>query len=222
MWVFQDVVVTTSTFGRGNAGKVNINARESILFDGTGANGYPSAVGTTVEQLAVGNGGDIEITTNSLSLMNGALLAASSRGQGSGGSITVNANTLTAINSGQILTNSTNSGNAGNITLNVQRDITLAGSDVTYPERLAKFGEQRVVATSPASGIFANTSSNSQGRGGNLTIVTGKLTLSDGAIANVSSEGTGNAGNLKVTADSIKLDNLSSFKAENRVGHRLN
>ncbi len=211
-------IVTTSTLEQGSAGKVNINARESILFDGTGLNGYPSAVATTVEQQGVGNGGDIEIATKLLSLMNGALLAASSRGQGSGGSITVNANTLTAMKGGQILTNSTNSGNAGNITLNVQENLTLAGSDVNYPERLAKFGEQRVVAIGSESGIFANTSKNSQGRGGDLRIVTGKLTLSDGAIANVSSEGTGNAGNFKVKADLINLNNGSSFKAENREG----
>jgi large exoprotein involved in heme utilization and adhesion len=211
-------IVTTSTFGQGSAGKVNINARESILFDGTGANGYPSGVGTTVEQQAVGNGGDIEIATKSLSLMNGAGLAASSRGQGSGGSITVNANSFTAMNGGQILTNSSNSGNAGNITLNVEEDITFAGSDATYSKRLANFGEQTVITISPESGIFANTSRNSQGKGGDLSIVTGKLTLTDGAIANVSSEGSGNAGNLIVKADSILLNNLSSFKAENREG----
>jgi large exoprotein involved in heme utilization and adhesion len=122
------------------------------------------------------------------------------------------------LNGGQILTNSSNTGNAGNITLNAKQGITLAGSDVTYFERLATFGEQRVITTSTESGIFANTSRNSQGRGGNLSIVTGKLVLNDGAIANVSSEGTGNAGNLKVKADSINLNNLSSFKAENREG----
>ncbi|BAZ08431.1 filamentous hemagglutinin outer membrane protein [Calothrix sp. NIES-4071] len=211
-------VIATSTFGLGDAGKVNINARESILFDGVGANGYPSGIGTTVERLGVGNGGDIEIVTKSLSLTNGAGLVASSRGQGNGGNITVNANTLTAANGGQIVTNSIGSGNAGNITLSVQKEMILSGNDVTYPERLANFGQQRVFTVGSESGIFANTSRNSQGQGGDLRIVTGKLTLSDGAIANVSSEGTGNAGNFKVRADSILLNNFSSFKAENREG----
>ncbi|GAA6614751.1 hypothetical protein [Scytonema sp. NUACC26] len=72
--------------GRGDAGDVNINVRDAVRMDGASGTFF-SGVGTGVGQGVVGNGGDINITAGSLSLTNGAQLAASTSGQGTAGTI---------------------------------------------------------------------------------------------------------------------------------------
>ncbi|HEY9726015.1 MAG TPA: hypothetical protein V6D50_06150 [Chroococcales cyanobacterium] len=80
----------TSTLGQGNAGNVAINA-ETISFDGEGSNSlFPSSGAySRVEEGAVGQGGRIEIGTQSLSLTHGAVVNTSTLGQGNAGRITV-------------------------------------------------------------------------------------------------------------------------------------
>jgi large exoprotein involved in heme utilization and adhesion len=65
------------TLGKGNAGGVNIYARDTITFNGVSSKGNPSGTFTNVESTATGNGGSINITAKSLTLTNGALLSAS-------------------------------------------------------------------------------------------------------------------------------------------------
>ncbi len=207
-----------STFGQGNAGNVSIQVSDTVSFDGVGSDGFSSGAFSAVESGAVGNGGSINITTGSLALTNGAALSASTRGQGNGGNITLNANTLEAINGGQVLTTSRSSGSAGNITLDVTQSVTLAGSDHTYSDRLATFSEEVVSEAGPLFGLFADTSENSTGQGGDLRITTGQLSVRDGAEVNVSSQGSGNAGNLEVTARSIRLNNRAALIAESASG----
>ncbi|MEQ8961302.1 MAG: filamentous hemagglutinin N-terminal domain-containing protein, partial [Coleofasciculus sp. C2-GNP5-27] len=76
----------TATLGKGDAGSVIINAKDTVQFDGDN-----SIAGSIVETNAVGDGGDINITTGSIFLTNGAQLQVMTRGQGNAGSITIQA-----------------------------------------------------------------------------------------------------------------------------------
>lgn len=81
--------VRTTTLGQGNAGSVTINARDLVSLDS-------SAILSIVESrnlngIAVGNGGDIRITTGSLALTNGAVVSASTFGEGNAGNVIINA-----------------------------------------------------------------------------------------------------------------------------------
>ena len=210
--------LSASTRGEGKAGSVIINARDTVAFDGVGSNGISSGAYSAVEEGGIDDGGDINITTESLFVTGGAVVSARTRGQGNGGNITVRANTMDAANGGQVLTTSFGTGKAGDINLNVTQSITLSGSDPTYSDRLAQFGPGIVDNVSPASGVFANTLSTSTNRGGNLSINTGQLTVRDGAQVSVKSEGTRNAGNLNLTANSVLLDNQGQLIAETASG----
>ncbi len=65
------------TRGRGNAGNVTIHAKGVVSFiDVNSSNGNPSAAFSSVEAGGVGNGGSVNITAKSLSLINGGQLAA--------------------------------------------------------------------------------------------------------------------------------------------------
>jgi filamentous hemagglutinin family protein len=81
----------TTTSGQGNGGNINITARDSVSFDGENGDGVLSAAYSLVSPGAVGQGGDINITTGSLSQTNGGTVAASTLGQGDAGNINITA-----------------------------------------------------------------------------------------------------------------------------------
>ena len=191
-------VLSASTSGQGSAGTVSIIARDRISFDGTNARGLPSRAISAVGIAGVGNGGTIDITAPSLFLTNGAVISARTRGQGSGGNININVNNSNVTSDAQVSTTTSGSESAGNINITATNQLTLVGSN---------------------TGVFANTDSNSTGKGGDLSIVAGQLTIKDGATVSSNSAGTGNAGNIiKISANSLNLNNGSitttSFSGE--------
>jgi filamentous hemagglutinin family protein len=209
---------------QGNStGSITINARDTVSFDGVNSIGIPSRVLSNVSsQQGKGKGGDINITTQSLSVRNGAYLGVQATGQGDGGNITVNANTIDVVNGGQFITTSFGNGKAGNITFNATNSINLSGSDPTYYDRLARvnqvdpdfsFGD-----AGPSSGLFANTASTSTNEGGSIRVNTEQLTVRDGAQITVSSTGLGGAGNVEVLARAITLDNQAYISADTTGG----
>lgn len=200
-----------------------------------------SSLLTTSEQGTIGKSGDIRINTGILRVLYGAQLRAESAGALRGGSITVNANVVELTGGGQLLTTAFRGGNAGDIKLQVSDRITINGSipskvdlfdqiadgkirvELLYVREIAQ-GNGRTQARfvlgndNPASGVFANTSVASTGKGGNVKIATGQLLVSDSAQVNVSSEGKGNAGNLEISSRFINLDNQAKLTAENTSG----
>jgi hypothetical protein len=58
--------------GRGNAGNVDIQVRDSVTLAGRGETGLPSAIFTDIESGGEGRGGNINIKTGSFSGINGA------------------------------------------------------------------------------------------------------------------------------------------------------
>jgi filamentous hemagglutinin family protein len=89
--VSNGALLTASTLGKGDAGKVTIHTQEHISFDGVGTNGLGSGAFSTVEPGAEGRGGGIKITTSDLSVSRGAKIAATTRGKGNAGKIVIHA-----------------------------------------------------------------------------------------------------------------------------------
>ena len=133
-----------ATRGEGDAGSITINALGTVSFDGVGSNGRSSNAFSTVEQTATGNGGEINITANRLSISNGAVIGGTTRALGNGANINIKVNFLELLNGGQILTTSRAGGNAGNITVNASDKIAISGSDPSFPERLDRIGRPTV------------------------------------------------------------------------------
>lgn len=148
--ISSDARINTSTFGRGNGGNAIINARDTVTMDNV-------FILSEVQEDAIGLGGDIRITTGSLSLNNNAQLIAGTRGQGNsgnviintrdavtldnaaifsdvepdaigiGGDISITTGVLSLINGAQLLTRTSGRGDAGNVRINA-RDINFQGS----------------------------------------------------------------------------------------------
>ncbi len=212
--------LSTSTFGQGDAGQVAIVARDRVSFDGLSSNGFSSSALSLVGSGALGNGGDIDITADSLAITNGSEVSTDTLGEGSagrinlnahqvnvqsgsrvsaatsggkGGTIRVTANTLEATNSGQLSTTTAGNNDAGDIILEVKDNIDLTGK---------------------GSGLFANTLRGSTGNGGIIFIDTITGNIQDNATVAVNSQGTGEGGNIEIEAASLFMNNGATITAE--------
>ena len=209
-------VSASSVRSQGNGGNIQINASNAVNLVGVNQNsGYSSALFTRTS--GQGQAGNIAINTGDFRLANGAIVDAITTAGGNSGDVKVRANTFEALNGGQVLTTSRGSGKAGNIKLNTSGNITFAGSDPTFAERIAQFPE-RVDNQGSVSGLFANTAQGSTANGGNVTIETDRLKIQDRAEVAVSSEGTGNAGFLELAAKSVRLENGGKLFATTASG----
>ncbi|WP_225895946.1 two-partner secretion domain-containing protein [Dendronalium phyllosphericum] len=164
------------TDGIGNAGKINITAQDIVSIDGTSSNGFPSTIESQVTKNAVGNGGNVDITTKSLLITNSAELSSSSQGNGAAGNLTVNANLIGLNNRGKISADTV--AGQGNINLN-PRDLLIMrrNSEITTKA----FGKNITGGNIKIDGknafliAVANENSNIRAdsedfRGGNVTI----------------------------------------------------
>lgn len=160
--------IVTSTDGLGDAGNVNINARDTISFDGIGRNGFYSGIYSNVRSEGIGNGGSVSITTSSLSLTGGSFITANTFGRG----------------------------NAGNVNINASDTISFDG----------------VAGNGFSAGIFSNVREGARGNGGDINLVAGGLSLTNGAQLSANTFGQGDAGNISVQANrSIFLSNSNIF-----------
>ncbi|MBD2776918.1 beta strand repeat-containing protein [Iningainema tapete] len=219
--------LSTDTDGRGNAGNITLNARDTIIFEGVGSeNGLLSNAGSEVGSNGIGSGGNIRVNARALFLKNGGQLNANSFGQGNAGSITIDADvvafegfgtyglqssvqtlgdngnggdifvtthTLSLTNGGAL--NTFARGNAGNITINARDHITIDGV---------------VSSNGRSSGAFSSLWEG-KGKGGDIFVTTGSLSLTNGAQLASNTLGQGNAGNITINArDAITLNGTGS------------
>ncbi|MEM9271809.1 MAG: filamentous hemagglutinin N-terminal domain-containing protein [Cyanobacteria bacterium P01_F01_bin.143] len=206
--------IVTSNFQQGNAGNVNIHAIGDISFNGE-SGGIWAMSGFTRQdtfneiQGVVGDGGDIIVTANNLSLNNNGHFESRAAGIGDSGNITVNTGNL-FLNDGAIATNSSGMGDAGNIILNVSDTVSL--------NQINNFS---ILILAQVSG---------QGNAGNIEINTGNLVAKSQDQSAISlllltdhRGGIGNSGNITIDAtDSISFDKtvqLSNAIPSNVVGN---
>ncbi|AVH71561.1 two-partner secretion domain-containing protein [Nostoc sp. 'Lobaria pulmonaria (5183) cyanobiont'] len=168
--------LSAGTEGEGNAGKINLTAQDMVSIDGASANGLPSTIESKVAENAVGNGGDVDVTTRSLFITNGAELSSSSQGNGAAGNLTVNANLISLDNRGKISADTI--AGQGNINLN-PRDLLImrrnseittkaSGNNITGGNITIDGKNAFVVAVEDENSNIRADSENF--RGGNVTI----------------------------------------------------
>ncbi|GET39973.1 beta strand repeat-containing protein [Microseira wollei] len=205
-------VLRSNTTGEGRAGRITIQAEKGVNIFGVGmtelprigaTNGVSSGLYTTTEADAIGQGGEIKVTTNTFRLADAAVLSARTRSSFRGGDITVNANNLELTGGGQILATTFSSGDAGSINLNVDDNITIAGSDPSFSQRIETFGQQIVANDSSASGLFVRSQLNMQaqkpGNAGQINVTVPSLNLENqGIISAATASGQGGNINLQV------------------------
>ncbi|MHC5736298.1 two-partner secretion domain-containing protein [Nostoc sp.] len=169
-------VIATRTFGRGNAGSVNINARDTVSLNGQSDFDYPSSIYTQVfDRDAIGQGGDVTISTGSLLLANGA-----------------------AVNTANV----GGTGNAGRVTIRARDTVQISGTAPILYDDDNNSGD-----TVYHSEVVTSVTSGSLGDGGDVSITTGSLSISDQGRIITKSDGQGKAGNIQIHArDAVSFD----------------
>jgi len=201
--------IETSSFGQGDAGNINVHADRINLTD-------TSSISSAVERQGIGDGGNIRIQAQRLTLDNEAFISASSSGRGIAGNIWIGeAESIRLSGRSSIsATNRSEGRGAGDVILSSDRLILSTSSQLrtsTNNDRRAGnillTDSGNITVNGRNSGIFANTSATSGGRGGRVEITTDNLTLENrGAIA-AQSRGTGEAGNIEINGDRLTTTN---------------
>jgi filamentous hemagglutinin family protein len=239
--------ISSITGGSISAGTVEVTASESVELIGTSPEDLASNLNTLT--LGDGNAGDLRIKTGRLIIRDGALVSTGSNDstfpssvKGRSGNLTVTASESVEVSgrsaSGgpSLLTVETlTNGDAGKLEITTGRLIIRDGAEVSAATYFgAGQGGTLNVAASKSVEVIGTgigregqlvpstlrAASEGAGNAGDLTITTGKLTVRDRAEVTVSGMGAGAAGNLQVEANSIKLDNSGSLRAETAAGDR--
>ena len=229
--IINGAFVSASTSGQGNAGIVEINSN-SISIDGGNSDGFAGGIFSQVSAGAIGNSGEINIITGNLTLANGTDILASTFGEGNAGNVTITASdsitidgedsngegsaissqvnpeaignggdievasrTINLNDGGQIVANTFGEGDSGNIDIDAINDIKIDGED----------------SSGFVSEVGSSVTAEALGSGGDITINTGNLAVTNGAEVSSGTRGQGNAGNVTITAsNSINVDGEDS------------
>ena len=216
----------SNTSGQGDAGSVTITASGPISFDGVGSNGSPSGASSQVQLGATGKGGNINITAGSFSLTNGGELSTSTFGQGDAGSVTITASGLISFDGPSGAGSTVESGaigKGGNINI-MARSLSLTNGAQFVAGTFGRgdAGSVTITASGPvsfdgadrngfASGAFSTVESGAIGKGGNIKVTAGSLSLTNGADLAASTIGRGDAGSVTITASGpVSFDGVGS------------
>jgi large exoprotein involved in heme utilization and adhesion len=236
--------VSASTFGSGNAGRLEVAAQE-VALSGTSPGGTPSGLFAQVEAGAKGQGGNLRISAQQIRITEGAQVTVNTFGQGSAGRLTIRAGNL------ELAGNATTIDRPSALLATVQPGATGSGGDIMIRAENLRLldGAQITVATAGSgnsgnlniraqsvelaggsefgrSGLFG-TAVIGSGRGGTVRVNTDQLSIRDGATISASNfsssnpdtpPGQGAAGNIQIAAREIQLNNHATITTSSAVG----
>jgi filamentous hemagglutinin family protein len=193
-----DAQIGSRTVAGGDAANVRIHAR-NMTVDGKGR---PFAGVFTDSQHGGGNTGNIDLTlAGQLTMLNGALISASTFSASDAGAVRVQAQSITLDGRGSSLFTGIGSdsevgatGNAGHVEVSARGDISVLNN----------------------ADISSGTSS--PGNAGDVSVTAGgKLALVNGASVDSSTFDRGNAGTVNVHAASIEIDGQNNASANTGI-----
>jgi filamentous hemagglutinin family protein len=199
--------------GAGKGSDLQINAQTIFLS----RDGSEFTTGLNSQSLSTGDGGDIEVTTESLEVVNGAEISAKTFDAGNGGNVLLKADSVGlsgdgADNSTGLFTTTTgSSGNAGDLTIQSNsldvdagaRIATITDGSGTGGSLLIEAGE--ISLSGSGTVVFAGATKAATGDSKGITIKTDSLEVRNGALIDTLSVSTSDGANLLIEAGSILL-----------------
>jgi filamentous hemagglutinin family protein len=185
VWLLKGGRISTDLLGfvpltTGKAGDISIRSTESLEISGTTPDGFTSAVISSIQQFARGQGGNISITTGRLAISNGGSVSSALGGLSED-------NKIPGALGGQ--------GQAGNIKIRA-KDVEVSNPVIDS-------------VSNSVSGITVAVSEKSIGQGGNIKLTADNLRVFNGGQIISSSSGQGNAGNLDLQVKNIDVQGVS-------------
>ncbi|QDL06793.1 hypothetical protein DP113_01730 [Brasilonema octagenarum UFV-E1] len=235
LFVTENAQIGSNTQGQGNAGSININARDTVSWDGNGVIG-----GTAVYPTGVGNAGDFNITTGSLFVRNDARLGSVTRGQGNTGSININARDTVSMDGGSFIgsgVDPTGVGNSGGINITTgSLSLTNNAQVASYTQGQGNTGRVNINARDRVfldgtiindcecgSAIFSQVQPGGVGNSGGINITTESLSLTNGAVLVSDTAGRGDAGSVIINArDRVSIDGAAYGGGKSGISTQVN
>ncbi len=207
--------IFTLNFGNGVGGNISVTTQHlSIANSGQ--------VQTSV--LGSGNGGDITVKADSILVVGStpppgtiygqivfpSILAVSTFGLGNSGNLAIDTRTLSVQNGAIVSASTLAQGNAGTVRID-------ASESIEVKDRVSEEDPSQIAAAADTYSFLIPTS-NLRGNGGQVTINTPVLKVSNDATVFVENQGVGDAGILRINADKLQLENGGNISASTTVG----
>ncbi|MBP0017794.1 MAG: filamentous hemagglutinin N-terminal domain-containing protein [Cyanobacteria bacterium SBLK] len=191
----EESMILTGNLGRGDGGEISLQITDSVNLD-------RSALLSDIGFGGVGNGGDIDIQTRTLNLINGAQISASlasgerveiPSGQGKGGSIVINA------------TDSVNiSGFRSTPFIDPLSSLQRSFLSSTAPDLQILNPSQSSIVTEGSSGLFVNADRGTIGEAGTITVNTKNFNISDSGVVEALTANSSQAGDVTINAETFE------------------
>ncbi len=173
----------------GKGGNIKVNATGSVSIAGKDSAGNQSGFFSGTD--SVGEGGNIAVTTENLTVTEGATISAESSSTGNAGSINIHAGNLLSLDNGTIKTNAKKA---------LGGNINITGKDIQLTHNSG-------ISTSVKSG---------EGKGGNVTIDAATyVALENSDLTANADQGFG--GDITINADAVFLSPDSDITASSQV-----
>ncbi len=202
--IFHGGKVSNDTFSSRDAGSITVKVAD-FHIDGLGllTGLFSSSIGSEdAGNKAIGDAGDIDVSSNNLILVNGGLIGNSTFSKGNAGSIhvlTTNLNIDGQQFTAGLFSDTSGSGNAGEIDVTASRNLNIksggrirndtfsagsAGSITVRTTDLRIDGKSSSVTT----GLLSRAQNASSGRAGSVTVKANKLVLQNKGTINIQSQ----------------------------------
>lgn len=232
-------VINSRTFGPGAGGTVSITADKVLVAGSDPVTGDPAGIDARTlvfpgfEGNATGRGGNVQIQTGELDLIDSGVITTASSSAGDGGDIVLDAVRINIDSGASVSAESSSTGDAGSIQITVDDNLRLtdgsqinsrtygpgAGGTVTIMGGKVLVAGRDPVTNTPAS-IDARTlalpgfEDNATGMGGKVLVQARELDLLDYGVITTASSSAGDGGDIVLDAVRIHLDNGGSISAE--------
>ena len=225
--VIDGAEIASSTFSRGNAGSVMVNA-DGITIDSRGFYDFATGIFSQAERGSVGRAGAVTVTaTGNLSVLDAGEIASSTFSFGDAGSVRVNAGSVTIDRRGGAFATgilsqaeSGSTGNAGAVEVTAVGNLSVINGGVISSTTFSvgdagpvKVSAENITIDSQGyspflTGIISQANFDSQGgNAGSVEVsATGNLSVLNGGVIGSDTFSFGNAGSVKVSARNLTID----------------
>ena len=212
--MINDAAISASTYGDGNAGNIQIHAASVDLETGHPQPGIIPGISSTSSLSFdgtpnAGNGGNISINADSLSILNGMMISVETSTLGRGGNIDIQTGSLRVMTDSAISASTYGNGNAGSILINADSVVL----DTGRPHAGV------IPGISSSSNVSLDGSANT-GKGGDVFLNAGSLSMLNGMIISAGTATPGAGGSIYITADSVSINNGASIRSSSEASGR--
>jgi filamentous hemagglutinin family protein len=206
------------TNGEAQGGDLLIKASDAVELSGTTTDGFPSSLSALV--LNIGNGGNLIVETQRLTIQDGARIEASTLGEGQAGNVLIKAtdvelqrvaripNILGQFLSSGIFAqaNPVDTGNAGNLTIETQRLTVLGGAQISTATFSSGDGGTLTINASDAIKLIGTSP---------FATASPQDTNRSGIFVSAEPGATGDVGNLTINTELLSVEDGARISADN-------